>query len=88
MWCAFFKDLPGVANHAQVTIGAGLSLATLQALSAFSKVEVEWVPWAKIPEVACLGYEMEQLELPPPSNLLDPNDNRFDINLAYKIKTK
>ena len=33
-----------MVGASEVTIGAGLSLATLQALSAFSKVEVQWVP--------------------------------------------
>ena len=36
-------DKPHRDSMMTVTIGAGLALATLQALSAFSKVEVEWV---------------------------------------------
>eukprot|EP00435_Cladocopium_sp_Y103_P045137 s152_g12.t2 len=36
-------DKPHRDSMMTVTIGAGLSLATLQALSAFSKVEVQWV---------------------------------------------
>ena len=36
-------DKPHRDSMMTVTIGAGLVLATLQALSAFSKVEVEWV---------------------------------------------
>ena len=36
-------DKPHRDSIMTVTIGAGLSLATVQALSAFSKVEVQWV---------------------------------------------
>jgi hypothetical protein len=38
-----------MVGASEVTIGAGLSLATLQALSAFSKVEVQWVPRQRSP---------------------------------------
>eukprot|EP00438_Fugacium_kawagutii_P002874 Skav222168 [mRNA] locus=scaffold3048:150542:161678:- [translate_table: standard] len=52
---------------ALVTIGAGLALATLQALSAFSKVEVEWVePLQTLRSVfAFLIFDISILRLKP-----------------------